>query len=71
MYGFEINRDKIENIVLTDRLPTINLRTNGFSFGPVKKGFSTLINSGRADYWSIPISHPISYFRKRVERKSL
>jgi hypothetical protein len=46
MYGFEINIAEIENVALTDKLPKINMRTNGFSFGSIKKGTFNLDQSG-------------------------
>lgn len=50
MYGFEINIGEIENVELSVELPTIKLRTNGFGFGNIKIGFTTLINLAKADY---------------------
>ena len=47
MYGFEMNASEIENIEFTDKIPTINLRTNGFSFGVVNKGFFNLEKFGK------------------------
>lgn len=48
MYGFEISIDEIENIELSDKLPIIKLRTNGFSFGNIKKGFFNLEKYGKS-----------------------
>jgi len=48
MYGFEISISDIENIELSDKLPTIKIRTNGFSFGNVKKGFFNLDKYGKS-----------------------
>lgn len=48
MYGFEINKTEIENIELTDKIPTINVRTNGFSFGTIKKGYFNLDKFGKS-----------------------
>jgi hypothetical protein len=39
MYGFEIKINDIKKAELIDTIPTIKIRTNGFSFGSVKKGF--------------------------------
>lgn len=47
MYGFEMNASEIENIELTDMIPTIKMRTNGFSFGLVNKGFFNLDKFGK------------------------
>lgn len=48
MYGFEINIGEIENIELSDELPKIKVRSNGFSYGSAKKGFFTLDNFGKS-----------------------
>ena len=48
MYGFEISISEIDNIELSDTLPTIKIRTNGFSFGSVKKGFFNLDKFGKS-----------------------
>ncbi len=47
MYGFEINIKEIENIELTNELPAIQQRTNGFSLGFVNKGFFNLDKFGK------------------------
>lgn len=39
MYGFETNIYEIENVELSDTIPTIKMRTDGFSLGSVHKGF--------------------------------
>lgn len=39
MYSIEIPINEIENVILTDNLPTITMRTNGFSLGTIKKGY--------------------------------
>ena len=48
MYGFEISIGEIENVELSDKLPTIKLRTNGFSLGNIKKGFFNLDKFGKS-----------------------
>ena len=47
MYGFEMNVSEIDNIELSDTIPTIKMRTNGFSFGVVDKGFFNLDKFGK------------------------
>ena len=47
MYGFEMNVSEIDNVELSDTIPTILLRTNGFSFGTVNKGFFNLDKLGK------------------------
>jgi hypothetical protein len=48
MYGLEISIGDIENVELSDELPTIKLRTNGFSFGSIKKGVFNLDKFGKS-----------------------
>ncbi len=47
MYGFDINISDIETITLTDTIPVVGARTNGFSFGSVSKGFFLLEGYGK------------------------
>ena len=47
MYGFKVNISEIETIELTDELPPVRMRVNGFSLGSVNKGFFNLDNYGR------------------------
>ena len=47
MYGFEIHVSDIENIELSDMIPNIKTRTNGFSTGVVQKGFFNLDTFGK------------------------
>ena len=48
MYGFEVSIDEIANVELSDTLPSIKIRTNGFSFGAIKKGFFNLDKFGKS-----------------------
>lgn len=48
MYGFEISISEIDNVELFDTLPTIKIRTNGFSFASMKKGFFYLDKLGKS-----------------------
>jgi hypothetical protein len=59
MYGKEMKVSEIEKVELTDTIPAILMRTNGFSLGPVHKGNFRLdefgkcrlyINSGKGIY---------------------
>lgn len=59
MYGFKISINEIEKVELSDKLPAIKIRTNGFSFGGINKGFfiadefgksRLLINSEKAPF---------------------
>ncbi len=47
MYGFTMHVSEIENIELSDTIPTIKIRTNGFSSGVVHKGFFNLDTFGK------------------------
>ncbi|MCB9015571.1 MAG: DUF3784 domain-containing protein [Lentimicrobiaceae bacterium] len=47
MYGIEFKIAEIESVKLVDSLPEIKMRTNGFSFGTVKKGFFDLNEFGK------------------------
>jgi hypothetical protein len=47
MYGFEINYSDINDVALVDNIPVIKMRTNGFSFGTVRKGFFNLDKYGK------------------------
>jgi hypothetical protein len=47
MYGFEMNVSDIDNVELSDMIPNIKTRTNGFSSGAVKKGFFNLDKFGK------------------------
>jgi len=46
MYGFELNLNEIQHIELLNQIPTINKRTNGFSFWTIKKGTYNLDQFG-------------------------
>jgi hypothetical protein len=59
MYGKEMKVSEIEKVELTDTIPAIIMRTNGFRLGPVHKGHYRLekygkcrlyINSGKGKY---------------------
>lgn len=47
MYGFDMNVSEIDDIELTDMIPAIKIRTNGFSAGLVNKGFFNLDKIGK------------------------
>jgi hypothetical protein len=47
MYGFEIPTSDIESVELLSSIPTVKLRTNGFSLGSVHKGFFNLEKYGK------------------------
>jgi len=48
MYGFELTISEISDVKIVDNIPVIRMRTNGFSFGSVKKGFFNLDQFGSA-----------------------
>lgn len=47
MYGFETSITDIYKVELSDKIPDIKIRTNGFSSGAVKKGFFNLDKFGK------------------------
>jgi len=47
MYGVELTAGEIEAISLIDTIPSIQLRTNGFSFASSKKGYFQLDSFGK------------------------
>jgi hypothetical protein len=47
MYGKEMKVSEIEKVELTDTIPAILMRTNGFSLGPVHKGNFRLEDFGK------------------------
>ncbi len=65
MYGFEINIDEIEKTELADAIPPIKIRTNGFSFMSVNKGFFTLENYGRTRLLVHSGKHPYLILSKK------
>ncbi|NLE62214.1 MAG: DUF3784 domain-containing protein [Bacteroidales bacterium] len=48
LYGFEMRISDIENVELTEKIPTIEMRTNGFSFGHINKGTYKLKSFGKS-----------------------
>jgi hypothetical protein len=47
MYGIEIKPTNIETVELSEKIPTVKLRTNGFSFGQTHKGTFNLDKFGK------------------------
>ncbi len=48
MYGLKMDISEIDQVELAYEIPAIKMRTNGFSFGTVKKGFFKLDELGRS-----------------------
>ena len=46
LYGFDIQVKNVDSVLITDRLPKISLRTNGFDLGNIKKGYFETKNQG-------------------------
>lgn len=81
MYGFEIRVGEIDSVELCDKLPIIKMRTNGFSFGNIKKGFfyleqfdksRLLIHSALAPYLILSKNNGeviIVNFKDKIETK--
>ena len=47
MYGFEMIVSDIDHIELVDKIPAVNIRTNGYSFGAIHKGTFKLEKLGK------------------------
>lgn len=48
IYGFEMNVSDIDHVELSEDLPEIKMRTNGFSSGAIRKGFFKLDKFGKS-----------------------
>lgn len=46
-YGKNVDMERIENVWLSDSIPTILIRTNGLGLGPLKKGYFRLKELGK------------------------
>lgn len=46
MYGFEIKMTDVAHVELIAEMPSIKMKTNGFSFGSIKKGYFKLDQVG-------------------------
>lgn len=66
VYGENISVSEIETICLTDSLPLISLRTNGFSLGKFQKGYFKTVNGGKVKLLLNTESKPFL----RIEKKT-
>jgi hypothetical protein len=58
MYGFEMKSSDISSVELTNKLPSILIRTNGFSAGASKKGSFKLDRYGKCKLFLNSIKSP-------------
>jgi len=58
MYGFELPMHNIREVKLVEKIPTITLRTNGYSFGSTKKGYFNLEEYGNCRLFLCSNSSP-------------
>lgn len=58
MYGLELSIKDIQKIELIEKIPTITLRTNGFSFGSTNKGYFELEEYGKCRLFLHSNSNP-------------
>lgn len=47
LYGITIPTEEIKELTLSDKIPSIGLRINGFSLGDVRKGYFLMEGTGR------------------------
>jgi hypothetical protein len=69
VYGETISVSEIETICLTDSLPLISLRTNGFSLGKIKKGFFKTVNGEKVKFLLNTESKPFLRIEKKTGEK--
>lgn len=69
MYGEKISISEIETICLTDSLPSISLRTNGFSLGSIQKGYFKTVNGEKVKLLLSAGSKPFLRIVKKTGEK--
>ena len=69
MYGFEMRSSDISNVELTDKIPAINIRTNGFSSGASKKGSFKLDKFGKCKLFLNADKGPFLIITNRLGEK--
>lgn len=58
MYGFEMKIQEVESIELVNEIPSVKIRTNGFSLGSVNKGTFKLKDWGKCKLLLHAKNHP-------------
>jgi hypothetical protein len=69
MYGVEMNISDIDNVELSNIIPNIKRRTNGFSSGAIKKGFFNLDRFGKTRLLICSDKSPYLIFTKNNSDK--
>ncbi len=69
IYGETISVSEIETICLTDSLPLISLRTNGFSLGKIQKGYFKTLNREKVKLLLNTESKPFLRIEKKTGEK--
>ncbi len=69
VYGETISVSEIETICLTDSLPLISLRTNGFSLGKIRKGYFKTVNGEKVKLMLNTESKPFLRIEKKTGEK--
>ncbi len=62
-YGKTIDMKRIENVWLSDSIPTILLRTNGLGLGPLKKGYFRVKGLGKCTLYLNGIYNPYLFIK--------
>jgi len=71
MYGFELPVKDILEIKLIKKLPTITSRTNGLSFGSIKKGYFSLEDYGKCRLFLQSDSKPYLMIAEKNGEKTI
>jgi len=69
MYGEKLAISEIETICLTDSLPIISHRTNGFSLGKIRKGYFKTVNGEKVKLLLSKESKPFLRIVKKTGEK--
>lgn len=69
MYGFKMQSSDISNVELTDKIPAITIRTNGFSSGASKKGSFKLDKYGKCKLFLNADKGPFLIITNRLGEK--
>ncbi len=69
MYGEKINFTEVASIVLTDTLPGITFRSNGFSLGNIRKGYFKTQNAEKVKLLLHSDKQPFLFITKKSGEK--
>lgn len=71
MYGIELNVSDIKNVELTDEIPAIKLRTNGYSFWDVNKGIFKLDKFGKCHLIMHSLEPPFIIITDKSDKRTI